>query len=777
MAKKGPVGIRCNKRISRVRINRVRQTFLVGLILWACVLGETELSVRGQEQPVDDKRHSSSADGRTVKLSRTVVDRFHGALILGNVDLTQSLLLAHPRLANRRDKDGYPPLHLAARFAHVNVARILLKRGADVNARDRYGTTAIFHAESKEMAQLLIDAGAKLKLTADDERQTPMTEAVSGGYLEVVKVFIQSGEELDFDAAVTLGMTDRVNTMLKEKPWLAKSPGKPLHSAAREGNLNVCKLLLEHGADPNLDFGFDNVTSPYTPLSAAVTSEHYEIAKLLLEHGAKPNASADSNHDNLFVFAIAYLDARYAKLMLQHGANVHAVEQLWGAGITPLHVAAALGGAKDVSYGIRVTQPNIPSEAQNPAFEKVQLLVEFGADINKKTDDGSTPLLFAAIAGHRQVCEFLIEKGAVLDIYSDCLLGRRTQVDEMLKANPNLATAKQHPLGRPLLHWAARAEDLALVDQLLKLRADANEMAPQLYFQDAGGFSTDQFLDGSETPIQVAVRNGHEDIVRMLIEHGARLDSTPFALACSRGYDPVAKLLLNHGVKVDSVVLESALESEGTTVFPLVLNAVDKNVLTQEVGARLLRSAAQKNRSDAVELLLARGVKPDIFTLSILGRIHDIRKLVDADPTLVNAQERNNPRESVIVLATHYGRADVVDLLISKGAEIGPEALGGKSLLHEAAEGGHQKVIDLLLERGMKLDQRDEGGDTLLHVAASGAQPEIVQFLLSKGASAQAVDYSQESPLHRMTGFWSSSHQRGKTDPEVIERNWSQLGC
>jgi ankyrin repeat protein len=74
-----------------------------------------------------------------------------------------------------------------------------------------------------------------------------------------------------------------------------QAPRKPLHSAARQGNLALCKLLIEHAADPNLDYGVSNVSGPYTPLTDAVTDGNYEISKLLFEHGANPNVSGGRN--------------------------------------------------------------------------------------------------------------------------------------------------------------------------------------------------------------------------------------------------------------------------------------------------------------------------------------------------------------------------------------------------------------------------------------------------------------------------------------------------
>lgn len=201
------------------------------------------------------------------------------------------------------------------------------------NAWKSSNRTPIFDAKTAEMAKLLLKYGADPKIESEWS-STPLKQAIKYRHIGVVDVLLTAGVKLDFDAAIQLGKTQLVQKMLEEKPWLAKPPAKPLYHAASDGNLALVKLLLQHGADPDLDYQFMNISGPYTPVSNAVTNNHYEIAKVLLEYGGNPNASGGRNHSNLFLFTIAYLDVRFTELMLELARTIyprHSCRRHWRA--------------------------------------------------------------------------------------------------------------------------------------------------------------------------------------------------------------------------------------------------------------------------------------------------------------------------------------------------------------------------------------------------------------------------------------------------------------
>jgi ankyrin repeat protein len=578
---------------------------------------------------------------------------------------------------------------------------------------------------------------------------TPLELAATQGRWEMVNLLLAAGAEVDIVSAAGLGDVARVTALLKEKPWLAKPPNKPLHSAAGHGHLAVVKILLAYGADPNLDYGFGNVWGPYTPLSDAVTGGHYEIAKALCESGAKVAVSGGKNYDSLFHYAVGYCDARFVRLMLEYEADVNAIE--WG--LTPLHVAAELGD-----------------------LEKAKVLLEFRADINAQTSDGATPLFFAAVGSHRPFCDLLLARGARLDIHSACALGKRQMVAAMLKTDPTLAKTADKRLRRTPLFWAVRSGDAALVKLLLASGAEANVRAPH-YYRVNNVISGPEIWhepperpEAGETPLHLAAEEGHAEVARMLIAKGADQNikdesgQTPLYRACDKRHLGVVKLLLAKGAAVNIrdtsqyTPLHEAVADKAITEALLAAGA-DPNAVAD--GWSPLVWAAYHGHSDTAELLLAHGAKLDLATACLLGKVKEVERFVASDAKLVNAPQPwqwfGEP-QIPLGLAARAGQTAIVKLLLAKGAVADPTKLKYPTPLNLAAIYGHVSVARLFLDKGIPVDARPAFPDgtwsepSALFDACTFGQLEMVRFLLSRRASPHVAVYQRGTPLHNVGG-------------------------
>jgi ankyrin repeat protein/serine/threonine protein kinase len=184
----------------------------------------------------------------------------------GDVEKVKELLKEGANI-NAKNKFGYTPLHVVADRGHIEIVKLLIEHGADVNAKDNiFGHTPLHKAAYNghiEIVKLLIEHGADVNAKDIIIGVTPLHYAAYKAHIEIVKLLIEHGA--DVNAKDTVGFT-------------------PLHDAAGVGYINVVKLLIEHGADVNAKTNYG-----WTPLHLAASECHIEVARLLLEHGADPN--------------------------------------------------------------------------------------------------------------------------------------------------------------------------------------------------------------------------------------------------------------------------------------------------------------------------------------------------------------------------------------------------------------------------------------------------------------------------------------------------------
>jgi ankyrin repeat protein len=132
----------------------------------------------------------------------------HELLDLGStrdIFRAQELLRSDPKLVSARDAhDQETPLHIVVRFGPVEMVDLLIKMKADVNATAYNGFTPLHVTEAKDIAALLITAGADLD-KQDNWGKTPLQKAAQRGLAPVVEAILESGYPCDLTSAVMLG--------------------------------------------------------------------------------------------------------------------------------------------------------------------------------------------------------------------------------------------------------------------------------------------------------------------------------------------------------------------------------------------------------------------------------------------------------------------------------------------------------------------------------------------------------------------------------------------
>lgn len=415
-------------------------------------------------------------------------------------DLRQvrNLLDTRPDWIHAKDGGTSQPIHWAAMTRNIPLIDELLDRGADIDAQRG-------------------DGARPVQLCNGDYsyrgwRDVPKTVATTPA--QVLSHLIARGAYIDLGMASTIGDTGRVKELLRADPASANrvadyvsyylGSGAPLKNAAARGHIDIVRLLLDHGADPNLPE--EGIAPKGHALYAAVSNGHYDIAKLLLEHGAYPNPPVESSADALS-FALSRNDRRMVDLLCSYGASrsvnilayygdlmtaaavfdanpaladdPHALENAASEGhldFVRLMLRHQHGLARRIAVGVRSKGP----DGAIKGHEIAELLFGHGMDPNFSNWLGITPLHRFAQRGDLENAELFIGRGA--DLHAR---------DEEICSTP--------------LGWAAKYGQTAMAELLLRHGATPSHPDDPAW----------------ATPLAWAQRRGHGDIAALLKRHEA----------------------------------------------------------------------------------------------------------------------------------------------------------------------------------------------------------------------------------------------------------------
>lgn len=261
------------------------------------------------------------------------------------------------------DYDRRTPLHIAAAEGHLKICALLLERGADVNAKDRWGHTPLWDAKMNdhgEVQELLLRHQGTDSSHSMDETSFELMQYAAKGDLDSVRDRIVAGAEATFQDY------DRRS---------------PLHLACSEGHVEVAELLLVNGASHSVRDRMGR-----SPVDDAVTNGHRKILCLLRQYGAtipphlleaQPESVNQKGMDLVEHAARGRIDA--VRQYLKQGANPNFGDYDHR---TPLHLAC-VEGRRDV----------------------VHVLLQAGAKTHLRDRWGSTPLDEARKGGYTSIVD------------------------------------------------------------------------------------------------------------------------------------------------------------------------------------------------------------------------------------------------------------------------------------------------------------------------------------------------------------------------------------
>ena len=436
----------------------------------------------------------------------------HYAALNGNLEMARMLISAGANLKAATRLGSYSPLFMAAKNGNTTVVDALLKAGADAKAAGTTGLDALMMAATSgdaESIRLLIQRGADPNAREAERGQTALGYAASFNRVDAIQALLKNGADVNlpsklikpaepikklFDvqnqqAAQAAGAAAAI---LNGADGVAKGGGNPkgaltpLMYAARQGNIEAAKALLDGGAKIDAVNGGRS-----TALVLATINAHFDIAKYLVERGANVNIPTMDGATALYGVVNTqwarksfqpqpspkYEKTTYLELisaLLDHGADVNAriTKELWYSEYNrTLESASAVGTTAFWKC------------AEVGDVEGMRLLISRGADPNLASEDGVTPLLMAAGAGVHGNDDVSAPAGRLAAI--------QYMVEE-LHADVNVADGRANPAG-----------------------ASLEERVPSLGGRVGGGY----------TALHNAAARGDNAMILYLVAKGARADA------------------------------------------------------------------------------------------------------------------------------------------------------------------------------------------------------------------------------------------------------------
>nr|XP_009291271.1 ankyrin-3 isoform X6 [Danio rerio] len=577
-------------------------------------------------------------------------------------------------MVNRTTESGFTPLHIAAHYGNINVATLLLNRGAAVDFMARNDITPL-HVASKRgngnMVKLLLDRGSKIEAKTKDGL-TPLHCGARSGHEQVVEMLLDRGAPI----------------LSKTKNGLS-----PLHMATQGDHLNCVQLLLQHNAP------VDDVTNDYlTALHVAAHCGHYKVAKVIVDKKANPNAKALNGFTPLHI-ACKKNRVKVMELLLKHGASLQAVTE---SGLTPIHVAAFMGHENIVKqlthHGASPNTTNVRGEtalhmaARAGQIDVVRYLLQNGAKVDIKAKDDQTALHIASRLGKLEIVQQLLQKGALPNAattsgYTPLHLSAREGHQEiaalLLEQGSSLSAATKK--GFTPLHVAAKYGQLEVANLLLQKKA-----AP-----DAAGKS-------GLTPLHVAAHYDNQRVALLLLDQGASPHSpakngyTPLHIAAKKNQLEIGTTLLEYGAECNTVTrqgispLHLAAQEGSVDLVSLLLTKQANVNMGNKNGLTPLHLAAQDDKAGVTEVLLNHGAEIDAQTKSGYTPLH---------------------------VACHYGNMKMANFLLENQAKPNAKTKNGYTPLHQAAQQGHTHIINMLLQYGASPNELTLNGNTALSIA------------------------------------------------------------
>ena len=641
-----------------------------------------------------------------------------------HIQVAQTLLREYQCAVDVRDKHGRTVLHFACASGSVNLVHTLIREHkADINAQADQNITplhlAALNGREKIVVSLINDFGCNRNVK-DMVGRSILHYASVGGHVSLVQTLIREYEadvnarddnnDTPLHMAASMGKEEVALSLINNfrgDPSVKGNGGRSLlHNACKGGSVILVQTLIQKfKADVN---AHDDENS--TPLHlAAFMGKEEIILSLINEFGCNCNVKGNGSMSILHYASVGGHVSLVQTLIREFKADFNARDD---NNDTPLHMAVFMG-KEEVALSLIIDfgcDPNVKgnggrsllhSACEGGSVSLVQTLIrKFKADVNPRDDQNNTPLHVAAFMGKEEVALSLINN---------------FRGDPSMKGNG----------GRSLLHNACKGGSVILVKTLIhKFNADVNAHD-----------------DENNTPLHLAAYSGKSDLVLSLIKEfgcdpNARghLDRPLISFACqSCSVSLVRTLILEYNADTNA--------RDNFNYTPLNLSAYAGNV---DVTLALLDEFGCDPNERGY---LRRSLLHDACYGGSVNLVQTLIRKYKA-----NIYARDYHTMTPLHLAAYCGKTNVALCLIKEfKCDINTRGHLGKSLLHDACEGGSLVLVQYLLPF-ISIFCVDNEGNTPLHTCSRFGHAACVEALLLKNAPILVRNNRGHTPRDVATG-------------------------
>lgn len=724
-------------------------------------------------------------------------------------------------------------VHAAAKLGNSDVLGFILSYCTEVDLLDFEGRTPLFYAiqmNNQECIDLLMKNKA-VPFLADQGKATVYESMIIHGLSELFETCycpelnaLQIGnvDQNSFLHLAVIMQNDRLVKFLcdqgfdpncRNAQWVT-----PLMLVLCENNQTILDCLLLHGADPALRdcFGYSSLhyavnnhqdldvikklcysensnhffysEQPFTALDLAVKENLLNTVEYLLQLQFDPN---QFNSMGTSPILLSIENPQILKLIIDYKGNVQFQDKqgysiidyaLFGGSLDCVKILVEAGTEFDkkilisnalsirrykiVHYllGVYFNKPFLKLNDVHPlitaAKEKrglfLDLLLIFDVNPNVTDISGKTALHYAAKNGDLHCCCRLLCKDA----------------------NPN----QQDENGWTPLHYAIYYKHNHVVSQLMEIKVKINSI-------DING----------NTLLHLAAEAGSFDIFKKLLDRKISLDYknrsglSAFHLLAKRGHTDLMIYVLtafpnqiNHLTAEKKTVLSLAFENNHFKLAEKLISYFSK--VSPEEHIHLFLTALKSKESALIDLFISEQIplpifKQDeeflvLFTAAVGGNLYWIQKRLM--PNLIN--HSNNRGYTLLHAAARFGQLEIVDYLISQGADINQKNHDGYTSVLLSAMYGHSETVEKLIEAGCDIEvvtnkrwnlffcaiiggledlviqilnkdqtivhYKSTKSETALHLAVYNSRVEIARLLLENGIDYYCLDENGLGPLH-----------------------------